>query len=288
MAKYELVRIVDGATMSTEPDAIVPPGRYALVPPGRYALVPKEAETSILEIVDKPPGIIPSLKPSTSNTPLGTPPNKRPRSITPEILFPPDTNLTRDSFTLELYQRDNFCVVTRHLINLKPSHIIAKSWYDPKYYHQLPLHIREVLDDIGGIHSPRNGILLTETLSRALDTGMISFRYENDHYYLVSLVPEYSEYDGMMMYENDRPCPIGGDSAFTVWTAIGAPNPELMNYHLLNSIFKRMRGAGASDEEEQEEGEEQSEEFKLLALKEEVYEALGKTIVAEKIAESLS
>ena len=154
-----------------------------------------------------------------------------------------ESNSSDRKFVTNVYQRDNHCVITRSSDTLDAAHILAHGWWNNTTNRRtlLPQDIVNCVNKLPSkIDDIRNGLLLRKDL--AFDLGFFSLQHENGHYRVVALHPNYEEIDGVMLDENTR---LRSDGS-TCWGACG-PHPQLVAFHLRNSVLARLVAA-ESDE----------------------------------------
>ena len=240
--KYKLLNKDNGVNISISEDLHLLAGNYSILP----------LDDSILPLVIDKQGysIIPrgSLKRTHSSSTISSTENESEHADTntaSELVLQASTSFTKrgKGFKENLYTRDNHCVITREYTELEASHILAHAW--SKRSDQLPEKIREAVSEMSSIDDPRNGILLHRSLANAFDAGKFSFRYMNDHdLEVVALDPKFAKYDGRLLDTNDRVREDG-----TTWWEDWQPLPEIVDFHLQNSVFKNLRaGAGPMKE----------------------------------------
>ncbi len=157
-----------------------------------------------------------------------------------------DKNCRNSNFKHELYKRDNHCVISRDYETLQASHILADAWWGPERRQILPSEIVDIVQYLPDtIDSVQNGLLLRNDLAQAFDEGKISVQYQGNHYRVIAISPVYEEYDGRLLDENTR---IRYDG--TSWWQAGRPHPDLLAFHLRNSVFRHMTAAGSDDDSE--------------------------------------
>ena len=98
----------------------------------------------------------------------------------------------------------------------------------------------QLLDD--KIDDVRNGLLLRTDLATAFDHGHFSLLLQDGHYRVVSLSLEFEKLDGLMLDENRRVTSNGYS-----WWQSKFPQPELVAFHLKQSVFKHLVASGSLD-----------------------------------------
>ena len=149
------------------------------------------------------------------------------------------------NFTIAVYQRDNHCLISKDTTSLEASHILAHSWWNPSENRRgiLPDSVvaavqllHDKIDDV------RNGLLLRTDLATAFDHGHFSLLLQDGHYRVVSLSLEFEKLDGLMLDENRRVTSNGYS-----WWQSKFPQPELVAFHLKQSVFKHLVASGSLD-----------------------------------------
>jgi hypothetical protein len=92
------------------------------------------------------------------------------------------------------------------------------------------------------IDDVRNGLLLRRDLATAFEHGDFSLQLEDGHYRVVALSQSFESLDGVMLDENHR-VTFDGCS----WWKSKFPHPDMVAFHLKQSVFAHMVAAGSND-----------------------------------------
>ncbi|TPX63639.1 hypothetical protein CcCBS67573_g08621 [Chytriomyces confervae] len=161
----------------------------------------------------------------------------------------PDEELAQ--FRESVITRDSHCVVTREYSVVDAVHILAHSWWEDSVKESLPLDIRHTVSSHGGINNVRNGILLRRDLATSFDDGKFSFVFREGHFYFIAITTDHLDLDGVQLDENLRQRADGS----CWWSVERYPHPELVEFHLRNSVFKHMRGSACETEDSDSESD---------------------------------
>jgi len=167
-------------------------------------------------------------------------------------------------FEKEVIARDNHCAVTKKYAGNQVSRILADSWWAnlPNRRQRLPKEIVDVITALGNeINHVKNGILLHIDLAWAFDKGYFSFKFENGHYCVIAITPDYEEYDGIVVDENLR---VREDGSYW-WSPETWPDKTLVEFHFRNSVFKNMKAGDDGENNEWSDDDESADEKVSLA-----------------------
>jgi hypothetical protein len=130
-------------------------------------------------------------------------------------------------------------------MSLEATHILAHSWWNPSENRRgiLPKSIVAAVQSLHDkIDDVRNGLLLRTDLATAFDHGHFSLQLQDGHYRVVSLSREFENLDGLILDENRR---VKSDGYS--WWQSKFPQPELVAFHLKQSVFKHLVACGSHD-----------------------------------------
>ena len=235
---------MSGNEMKAEPNTNISPGHYALEPvDGKAELVFLEKKCGIV-----PKGPVGTPLPESSPAILSSGSKRRSSNSEADAgRASRDTegNTRCQNFIISVHQRDNHCVISKSSTGLEASHILAHSWWNKTTNRRAILPdtvvttVQMLPDEIDDV---RNGLLLRGDLAKAFDRGHISQQREDGHYRVVALSQAFENLDGVMLDENQR-VRCDGSS----WWKSSFPHPDLVAFHLRQSVFANLVAAGSYD-----------------------------------------
>jgi hypothetical protein len=83
-----------------------------------------------------------------------------------------------------------------------------------------------------------------------------SFQFSGSHLYVVSITPKFDSIDGKKVDENTR-LKFDGSQWTPWWSPENRPLQKLFEFHLRNSVFAHMRGAGSDSDNDEVDEEDQ-------------------------------